>query len=325
MSRASALSGDVLALDPERETRRIVAAMREQTRGLRRRGVVLGLSGGLDSSVTAALAVRALQPHRVLALIMPERESAPDSLSLAREVAASLGLDATVEEITPLLEAADCYGRRDRAMRRIHPAYGEGWTCKIALRPLRDGPEYRIFRAVARAPDGREVEARLDAEAYHAVVAATNFKQRTRKMIEYYHADRLRFAVAGTPNRLEYELGFFVKNGDGAADLLPIAHLYKTQVYRLAEFLGIPESIRRRPPTTDTYPMEQSQEEFFFAMPLHRLDLCLYGSNHGAAVEDVASVTGMTREQVALVYADIVAKRRSAEYLHRKPLPLAEC
>ena len=131
--------------------------------------------------------------------------------------------------------------------------------------------------------------------AYLQIVAATNFKQRVRKMMEYYHADRLNYAVAGTPNRLEYDQGFFVKLGDGAADVKPIAHLYKTQVYALAEYLGVPEEIRRRPPTTDTFSLPQTQEEFYFALPYAKMDLCLYGHNHGVPAAEVAAAAGSDR------------------------------
>jgi NAD+ synthase len=179
-----------------------------------------------------------------------------------------------------------------------------------------------VFSVVVQAPDGTKTKARLSADAYLAVVAATNYKQRVRKMIEYYHADRLNYAVAGTANRLEYDQGFFVKNGDGAADIKPIAHLYKTQVYQLAAHLNIPSEIQRRSPTTDTYSLEQSQEEFYFSVPYQQMDLCLYGKNHGVPPHVVASEAGLTPEMVERVYRDIDAKRNATRYLHMQPLLL---
>jgi len=179
---------------------------------------------------------------------------------------------------------------------------------------------YTIFHLVVESPGGDRRKVRLSRDAYLGIVAAMNFKQRTRKMMEYYHADRLMYAVVGTPNRLEYDQGFFVKGGDGAADLKPIAHLYKSQVYQLAEHLGIPEEIRRRPPTTDTYSLAQSQEEFYFALPYRQMDLCLYGREHGLPPEAVAEGARLTPEQVKRVYLDIESKRRATRYLHLPPL-----
>lgn len=321
MHRASAFSAALLELDAAREVDRIGVSIRDAVaRDLRRKGVVLGLSGGIDSSVVAALSVRALGPERVLGLLMPERESSADSTELGRMVAESLGIQTVVEDITATLDAVGCYRRRDEAIRSVIPEYRSEFKCKVVLPGIEDQAAYRISRIVAQAPDGRQLTARLTPQAYQGVVAATNFKQRVRKMLEYYHADRLNYAVAGTPNRLEYDQGFFVKNGDGSADLKPIAHLYKTQVYQLAEFLEIPEEIRRRPPTTDTYSLAQSQEEFYFSVPYDKMDLCLYGLNHGAAAADVGRAAGLTTVQVEHVYRDIEAKRKATRYLHRPPL-----
>ncbi len=287
---------------------------------LRRKGAVLGLSGGVDGSVTAALLVRAIGRERVLGLLMPESDTSEESRGLAHLVADRLGIATLVEDITSILASAGCYARRDEAIRQLIPAYQPGWKCKIALPSLLDKQVYPIFSLVVRSPAGEETRVRLTAEAYLGIVAATNFKQRTRKMMEYHYADRLQYAVAGTPNRLEYDQGFFVKNGDGAADLKPIAHLYKTQVYQLAEHLGIPEEIRQRPPTTDTYSLEQSQEEFYFSLPLAKMDLCLLGKNRGFPPEEVAPVIALTAEQVERVYQQIDARRNVTHYLHTNPL-----
>ncbi len=311
---------DLLLLDPAAESDRIAAAIREQvTRRLRRRGVVVGLSGGIDSAVTAALCVRALGAGRVIGLLMPERESSPESLALGRLVGEWLGIRTVVEDVTAALEALGCYARRDEAIRSLIPAYGPGWRGKIVLSTAPGTVRYRIFWIVVEDPSGLQRQARLTASAYLAIVAATSFKQRVRKMVEYYYADLEQYAVAGTPNRLEYDQGFF-KNGDGAADLKPIAHLYKSQVYQLAAYLGVPEDVRRRPPTTDTYSLGQTQDEFYFGLPYDRFDVCLYGRTNGVPAEQVAAALGMPLGDVARVYEDIDAKRQATRYLHEPPL-----
>ena len=317
----SPLSPQTLVIDAEAEIERIVSAMRSQLRTqLRRRGLVLGLSGGIDSSVCAALAARAVGPERVLALFMPENDSDPESLSLGRRVADGLGIGAVVEDIGPTLAAMGCYERRDGFIRQLVPEFGAGWGCKVVIANALAGKGYAVSSLVVQSPDGDKRELRMSAEVYQGIIAATNMKQRTRKQMEYYHADRLNYAVIGTPNLLEYDQGFFVKNGDGAADLKPIAHLYKSQVYQLAAHLGVPEDIRRRPPTTDTWSMAQSQEEFYFSLPYDRMDLCLFGLNNGLDRAEVAGAAGLTSEQLDAVWTDIERKRVATAYLHMAPL-----
>lgn len=308
-----------LDIDLEAETARIGETIGLCLAESKRKGVVVAVSGGIDSSVVAALCVDALGPERVFGLHMPERESSDETLGLSRLLTDSLGIDSVLEEISPVLEAAGCYRRRDDAIRMVVPEYGDGHRSKIVLPSVVDSDSFRLYSVVVEAPDGTVTKHRLTHDAYLGIVAATNFKQRVRKMFEYHHADRLNYLASGTPNRLEYDQGFFVKLGDGAADVKPIAHLYKSQVYALAEHLGVPEEIRSRPSTTDTYSLPQSQEEFYFSLPYQRMDLCLYGKNNDVPVEEVAAATDLTVEQVHRVYRDIDQKRSTTAYLHREP------
>jgi len=318
----------VLHLDAAAEAAEIESAIRAQVPGaLRRRGVVLGLSGGVDSSVVAALFARALGPERVVGLLMPERDSAAESAMLAQSVAARLGIRTIIENVAPILAAAGCYTRQTAAIRMVFPEYGDGYRCKLTIPSPIERDRFNVSELTIESPNGDRRSKRMSPEAYLALVASLNFKQRTRKMIEYHHADRLHYAVAGTPNRLEYDQGFFVKQGDGAADLKPIAHLYKTQVYQLSDYMDLPEGVRRRQPTTDTFSLPQSQEEFYFGLPYQQMDLCLYGRNHGVPSFELTAATGLTSAQIERVYRDIDQKRRSTRPFHLQPLlvrPVAE-
>jgi len=325
MSATTGFSAAQLILDAQHETEQIVAGIRNTLRNdLKRRGIVIGISGGIDSSVTAALAVRALGKERVFGLEMPELHSAKETVELSSTVINHLGIKSLRIDISPILQTLGAYQNYDNAVRSVIPEYGEGWKSKMVISSLFDSKGFSHSSIVAQAPDGSIFKERLPLKPYLEIVAATNFKQRTRKMLEYYHADTLNFAVAGTPNRLEYDQGFFVKLGDGAADIKPIAHLYKSQVYQLAEYLGIPEEIRKRLPTTDTYSMPQGQDEFYFSLPYHLMDLCLYAKNHGITASDAAPAAGLTPEQVQQVYNDIDTKRSTTRYLHLKPITLQE-
>jgi NAD+ synthase len=308
---------NILKIDPEKEVHKIIGQIRfALSKKLRRRGLIVALSGGIDSSVTAGLAVKAIGPERVHALLMPERHSSDETLSLSTSVADAFKVGRAHENISAILEALGFYQRYDDAVRHAIPEYGEGWKSKIVIPNTLEKKSYNLYSVVAQSPNGDTVKRRLPLKAYLEIVAATNFKQRTRKMIEYYHADRLNYAVTGTPNRLEYDQGFFVKLGDGAADIKPIAHLYKTQVYQIAEYLGVPEKVRRRPPTTDTYSLTQGQDEFYFSLPYDKMDLCLYGKNNGYTPAQVAGIVGLTPEQTHSVYEDIDIKRTTTRYLH---------
>jgi NAD+ synthase len=311
-----------LHIDAAETVQRIAEWLRHQVGDvLHRRGAIVAMSGGVDSSVCAALAVRALGPARVLGLFMPEWDSDPLSLELAVRWAEELQIRHVTEDIAPMLTACGCYSRRDEAIRRLVPQYGSDWRCKLVLPGGRlDDDRLNVYHLVIRSPSGEDQSIRLPAREYREIVAATNFKQRVRKMLEYFHADRMHYAVVGTPNRLEHDQGFFVKGGDGLADTKPIAHLYKTQVYELAEALGVPSEIRSRPPTTDTYSLTQSQDEFFFALPLRTMDVVLAAKNAGISAEATAGHLGFETRQVERVYRDIERKRATTRYLHTAPL-----
>ncbi len=308
------------AMDYEAEAHRICERLRHLTFDVaRRRGLVVAMSGGIDSSCCAALAVRALGKERVYGILLPERDSSSASGRLGAQLAEHLGIQYETQNIAPTLEAIGCYASQDAVLRRAVPGFGPGWKFKLVISSAMAG-RINITRVIAEDPSGARHEQRLSAADYLQLVAATNFKQRIRKTLEYYHADRLNYAVTGTPNRLEYDQGFFVKNGDGAADVKPIAHLYKTQVYGMARHLGLPVDVTSTTPTTDTFSLPQGQDEFYFGLPYPQMDLALWHLNEGKPAAELASGLGIDLAGAEAIYEQIHAKRRTTAFLHAAPM-----
>jgi NAD+ synthase len=275
---------------------------------------VVAVSGGVDSGVTAALCVRGLGAENVFCLRLPERHTSSSSSDLGLELAQMLGTPTEEETITDALDALGCYRRSDAAIRKVVPEYEPGWPYKL----VRSAPSGGIivFSIVVETPDGSQVRRRMPPGPYLELLAASNMKQRVRKLLEYTWADRLGYAVAGTPNLLEYDQGFFVKGGDGLADFKPIAGLYKSEVFALADFLDLPTGIAGRAPTTDTFSLEQSQEEFYFGFPLEAMDRLVRAQREGIPADEVAAEAGLTPEEAAIAYGEIDRRRKATEYLH---------
>ena len=310
-----------LELDVPATVARLAGAIVESMKELGRRGAVVAVSGGIDSSVVAGLCVRALGPERVICLSLPEREGESESTSLGRDLAQGIGARWMQEPISAALDALGCYERRDEAIRTVFPDYEPGWPHKL----VRSAPTGAIivFSLVLRRPDGHEEERRMPPDAYRALIAATNMKQRVRKLLEYTWADRLGYAVMGTPNLLEYDQGFFVKGGDGLADVKPIAGLYKSQVYDVARELGLPAAILARTPTTDTFSLSQTQEEFYFGHPHERMDLLLWGSDEGVPAAELAPFVDLPVDAVESAYWEVARRREATRYLHATAMTFA--
>jgi NAD+ synthase len=315
----------VIDIDPAAETNRIVDGLRHGLRRMRRFGAVVGISGGIDSSVVLAICVRAFGPQKVTAVMMPEMDSEPESEQLARRLAAHFGVTPILEVITPVLDGYDCYRRRDEAIRRVFPDYdvSKGYKAKIVLPPnVLDEDTLNVFSLVVITPGGEEMSKPLPVREFLQIVAASNLKQRTRMAILYYHAEVNNYAVIGTANKNEHDQGFFVKYGDGGVDIKAIGHLFKTQVYQLAEYLGVPEEIRRRTPTTDTYGAPCNQQEFFFRLPFETMDLLWFAQEHNVPLAEVAQVMGLTEVQVQRAFDDFTRKLRGTEHLRLAPLDI---
>ncbi len=306
----------VLEFDKDKAIEKISAKIRLLLKThLKRRGLVVALSGGIDSSVSCALAVKAVGKRKVFGLLLPEQDSSGKSKSRGQLLAEHLGIDHLTVDIAPTLQAIGCYDWRDAAIKETFPDYDAGWKNKIVIGGGTDG-KINHFNLIVQSPSGELKEKRLGLKAYLQIVAATNFKQRIRKTVEYFHADRLNYAVVGTPNLVEYDQGFFVKNGDGSADIKPIAHLYKTQVYALASHLGLPDEICNATPTTDTYSLPQGQDEFYYALPYDKMDLALWSLNNNRSAKALGEMIGLSEKEAKYVFQDIKNKRKTTAMLH---------
>ncbi|MCJ7447994.1 MAG: NAD(+) synthase [Bacteroidales bacterium] len=324
MTQKRPFSKEIIQLDNiETVVNEIVMKLRQDVlEKLRLNGAVVGISGGIDSSVCLALSAKAFGPEKVLGIMMPEKDSSPDSEMLAQKLADKFGVRSIKEMITPALSGFRCYELRDEAVKRVFPEYHpETHKMKIGIKQsglFTSLPP--MFSLTIVDSDGNQKEKLLPVKEYLQIVAASNFKQRTRMSMLYYHAESLHYAVIGTPNKHEQEQGFFVKYGDGGADVMPIGNLYKTQVYQLAAYLGVPEEIIKRTPTTDTYSAEQTQEEFFYQLPFDLMDRFWYGYENGYPAGEVAEVMGETEERVLALYRNFERKRKTTEYLRMPPI-----
>ncbi|MFZ5519457.1 MAG: NAD(+) synthase [Candidatus Zhuqueibacterota bacterium] len=315
-------SKESVLLDIAVETEKIVTKLRaDVAHTLKKRGAVVGISGGIDSSVVLALCAKAFGPQKVFGVMMPEKDSSSDSFILAKSLVRKFSVDYVLEDMTPALYGFGTYARRDEAIRQIFPEYDVSYKAKIVLpKNILEKDTLNVYHLTIIAPNGEEKTKRIPIKEYLQIVAASNFKQRSRMSMLYYHAERLNYAVIGTGNKNEHEMGFFVKYGDGGADVKPIAHLFKSQVFQLAAFLGVPDEIQSRTPTTDTYSAEQTQEEFFFKLPFEILDAIWFGWEKGHSPEEIAAGLNLSTAQVQFVINDIKRKIAATEYLRMMPI-----
>jgi NAD+ synthase len=324
MSSKKPFTKDIILLnDVEAVVNEITHKLQQDVlHNLKRLGGVVGTSGGIDSSVCLALTAKAFGPERVLGIMLPEKDSSPESESLAKELSARFGVNTIREEITSALSGFKCYERRDDAVKRVFPQY-DPKTHKMKIGIKKSGLSSNlppVFSLTIIDRNGNQEDKILPVKEYLTIVAASNFKQRSRMSMLYFHAEALHYAVIGTPNKHEQEQGFFVKYGDGGADVMPIGNLYKTQVYQLASYLGVPKGIIERTPTTDTYSAEQTQEEFFFQLPYGLMDRYWYGFENGYSPEEVAEVMGESKDHVKALFDNFERKRKTTEYLRMSPV-----
>lgn len=311
---------DILHIDAAREVERLAGFIVDQVAAFRRNGVIVGLSGGIDSAVMAALAVRALGPEKVVGLVLPERESNPVSCTFAVKHAQAMGIEHHVRDITATVDSIVPYAQRDAYIQSLVPEYFPGCTYNISLpADLLEREAFSVYVLQVQIPDGSIKKKRLGMEAFRTITGFANIKIRARMLHLYAEADRRGLVVGGTTNRTEYLLGDFCKYGDGGTDIEPLAHLYKNQVYQIAHHLGVIEEIIRRVPSPDTFSLPVSDQEFFFRIPFERLDHLLFAWEHKVPTAETAAVLGLSEDAVQRAFQDFTTKHRATAHLRELP------
>ena len=311
---------DILKIDSNNEIERICSFIKQQTTTMKREGAVVGLSGGIDSALSAALCVKTLGKENVLGLILPEKDSNPISAKYAKKHAEKLGIATETIDITPVLESFGTYEKRDKIIKNIFPEYNSKYRLKLTLPPnLLSKDAYNIFTLNIDDQKGNVKSSRLNKETLNGIVAATDTKQRTRMMHLYYYAEMKNYLVCGTTNKSELLQGFFVKYGDGGVDIEPIAHLYKAQVYQLSKHLGVIKEIIERAPSPDTFSFHVSDEEFYFRMPYDILDPLLYAWENKIEISEVCKALNLEEQQVKRAFRDFASKYNATKHLRQLP------
>lgn len=308
---------DVLKIDPAEQLEKLSKFIMQQlTVAFRRKGIVVGMSGGVDSACMAAIAVHAIGKTKVVGLVLPEVETNPISSEYAIKHAQALGIEYRQIDITSIVNSVVPYQWRDTFIQGLVPEYKPGYKYNISLpTDLLDRDTFSFYSLQVQMPDGQIKRKRLNLDEFHTITSFANIKIRARMVYLYAEAERRNLLVAGTTNRTEFLLGDFCKYGDGGTDIEPLTYLYKNQIYQIAEHLGVIPEIMHRTPSPDTFSLPVSDQEFFFRIPFETLDHLLYAWEHEVPASEAARVLNISEEGVKRAYRDFASKHRATAHV----------
>ncbi len=308
---------EVLNIVPENEIDRMNLFLKNEIfKSFRRKGVIVGLSGGVDSAVMASLAVEALGKEKVFGLILPEKESNPLSARFAALEAQRLGIDFAEKDMTPTVDAIGSYSIRDEYLKSLIPEYTPECKYNIALpTDFLERDSLNIYKLQVQTSAGDILTKRLSVDSFRFITAFASIKIRARMIHLYWEAERQNLVVAGTTNKTEMILGDFCKYGDGGTDIEAICHFYKTQIYQLAEYFQVIPEIRDRDPSPDTFSLPVTDQQFFFRIPFNKLDLLLYAWEHHIDTQDAADVLSLPEDAAKRAYREFTTKNNATAHL----------
>jgi NAD+ synthase len=260
-------------------------------------GAVLGLSGGIDSAVTCGLCVKSLNPEKILGLIMPERESDPQSQETAENVGKEFNIETKVVDITNILESFGVYEKKENIVKEKFPDFDSECKYRVVVPPKLESSVGIPYLEIL---DGKGIthQTKISSSEFLNLTAATSIKHRVRMALLYYHAEKDHLVVAGTTNKSEYMQGYFVKYGDGGSDIEPLVNLYKSQIYQLGKFLNVPNEVISKDASPDVWSYTTNDEEFFYSVPYKIVDLILYGRENNLSINEIQKHSKISIENI---------------------------
>ena len=247
---------------------------------------IIGLSGGIDSAVTAALCTRSLGSKNVVGLIMPEKESDVKSQELAQQIAKRLDIETKIIDISNILESFGVYQNKERIVKDKFANFNTSCKYRVVVPPKL---ENSIGIPYLEILDEHNIQHKLKISSFEflTLTAATSIKHRVRMTMLYYHGERNNQVVIGTTNKSEYLQGYFVKYGDGGSDIEPLVNIYKSQIYQIGEFFKMPEEIMEKDASPDVWSFSTNDEEFFYSVPYEIVDVILYARENNLSINEI--------------------------------------
>lgn len=283
-----------------------------------KKGVVLGLSGGVDSAVTAALCAKSLGSEKILGLIMPEKESGSSSQQLAQQVAKKYNIETKIIDISKILESFGVYQTKEKIVKEKFSGFNSTCKYRVVVPPkLENNVGIPYLEILDKKNEKHKIK--ISSSEFLTLTSATSIKHRVRMATLYFHGEKNNLAIIGTTNKSEYLQGYFVKYGDGGSDIEPLVNLYKSQIYQLGEFFDIPGEILTADASPDVWSFTTSDEEFFYSVPYNIVDLILYARENNLPVNEIQKISQIPKQQIENLIRFQNQKQKKSQHMRESP------